>query len=72
MFYGRDTLLGGIEKVCRQAQERRELLEFCTSEEGPLSDLHWVVEHPKILSKRLLSRIARRVPKYSPSEREER
>jgi hypothetical protein len=47
-------------------------LEFCTSKEGPLSDLHWVVEHPKILSKRLLSRIARRVPKYSPSKGEER
>jgi hypothetical protein len=56
----------GIETVCRHRQKRRELFEFCYWRKYPLKDLHWVVEHPEGLSKRLLEQEARKAL-YSPS-----
>jgi hypothetical protein len=56
----------GIESVCRQAQKRKELFEFWNWRKYPLKDLHWVVEHPERLSKRLLEQEARKAL-YSPS-----
>jgi hypothetical protein len=54
--------------VCRQAQKRRELFEFCDLRKNPLRDLHRVVEHPEDSARGCLSRrIARRASKHSPS-----
>jgi hypothetical protein len=49
------TLPGGHLSQCADKHRgRRELFEFSSWRKYPLKDLHWVVEHPERLSKRLL------------------
>jgi hypothetical protein len=54
----------GVEKVCRQAQENRELFEFCHLKKYPLRDLHWV-GYPEGSARRLLEQRTRKVFVFS-------